>query len=82
MNSDSEVKFLLWEERDRKRRPAQSILNGVAYYMDKFNVQPRVVYVHAANQGIEVEGVQVLLVPPGKLVVQPNQFAIGRRELV
>jgi hypothetical protein len=82
MNSNGGDGFLFWEERNRKQtNPVLSIQDGVAAYMNRFQVAPTVVYVHATVGVLEIKGVRVLLPPPGTLVVQRNQYAIGTKEL-
>jgi hypothetical protein len=80
MTSNADAYFLMWWEPNPKRAPSQSIAEGVAAYMNRFQTPPHVVYVHATGMA-EVEGVRVALPPPGKLVVPQHTFAIGETTL-
>lgn len=73
--------YMMWLELKVKRDPLLSIQEGVATYMDKFKRPAKVVYVHRAEDIREIQGVQVLLTPPGSLVVHANEFAIGETTL-
>lgn len=51
--------YLLWQDTDRKRAPADRIAWGAQAYFEKYGVRPTVCIVNPLWVGVAVDGIEV-----------------------
>lgn len=73
MTTTNELTYLLWQDIDPKKAPAQKIAEACAHYQQKYGVEATVCLVNQLWAGVQVNGLDVRV----ESHVRPNTVWVG-----